>query len=155
MCRENRWAFGVLSPMLCFKKTPKPQENYQTWCLTRKVSLVGTALPNILALVAISASNNMVKHGRLLCSAEIQVPFFLLAATAAHRDLETGFGMLGCSESSALNGCLTWRPAWPWMCTSRKNMYYWGTHSFKTNFEVNVKNRISKVKSPSSIYIYI
>lgn len=61
-----------------------------------------------------------------------------------------------CSKPSALSGCFKWRllsKAWTWTRASRNSMYYSGTHSFKTNFQV--KNRILKVKSPSSVYIYI
>lgn len=46
--------------------------------------LTGNGLATILAFIGISGSNYVVKHARLLCSAEIQVPFFLLAAIAAH-----------------------------------------------------------------------
>lgn len=50
--------------------------------------LTGNGLATILAFMGISGSNYMVNHARLLCSAEIQVPFFLLAAIAAHWELD-------------------------------------------------------------------
>lgn len=77
--------------MLCFKK-PKVSRVLPDLMSNKEGKFgrfTGTDLANILAFIAISGSNKMVKHGRLLCSAEIQVPFFPLAATAAHGDLET------------------------------------------------------------------
>lgn len=91
------------------------------------------------------------------CFVKIQVPFYLWAATAVHGDLPGFQTVLSAPNPqfsvAALSRSFRLLPgAWTWTCASRNNMYYSGTHSFKTNFQV--KTEILKVKWSSGIYIY-
>lgn len=132
----------------------KPLQKTQSLQEGKFSRLTGTDLANIITFIAISGFNKMVKHGRLRwwdagallpvgCYCSSQRPTWCADSSV-------------CSEPSALNGCFKWRllpKAWTWTCASRNNMYYSGTHSFKTNFQV--KTRILKVKSPSSMCVHI